>query len=224
MRCDSQPASVRRSSQDRPAVRSPAVRAVVETSSVSTPTARHKARRPAAVDQRQDFRDLGVLAAELHADGRRSVGRAEHGKDHRLLHGPARGRRCKVREQVDSRPALGPLLLHGGGGRNARVDDQHADVDVHGPLGNGHRRHADAATAGPPPNSQAWSGWAKRHGIPLETVLLFSHGRPTIATMDHFLPGQDHTAELEEMTRDEETEVEGIVAVPGAKEVVRGSS
>jgi len=39
--------------------------------------------------------------------------------------------------------------------------------------------------------------------------------------MDHFLPGQDHTAELEEMTRDEETEVEGIVAVPGAKEVVR---
>src|SRR5436305_13763420 len=47
----------------------------------------------------------------------------------------------------------------------------------------------------------AWDWWAKRHKIPRETVLSFSHGRPTIATMEHFLPGQDHADELQEMTR-----------------------
>lgn len=68
---------------------------------------------------------------------------------------------------------------------------------------------------------RAWSWWAKRHGIPLATVLAFSHGRPTIATMQHFLPGQNHTQELDEMARHEETQLEGIVAVPGAIQVVR---
>ncbi len=67
---------------------------------------------------------------------------------------------------------------------------------------------------------RAWAWWAKRHGIPLETLLAFSHGRPTIATMQHFLPGQDHTQELDEMARYEETELDGILAVPGAKLVV----
>ena len=63
--------------------------------------------------------------------------------------------------------------------------------------------------------------WAKRHDIPLEAVLSFSHGRPTIATMEHFLPGRDHAQELDEMGLYEETELEGIVAVPGAMQVVR---
>ncbi len=60
--------------------------------------------------------------------------------------------------------------------------------------------------------------------IPLEAVLSFSHGRPTIETMDHFLPGHDHAEELDEMARYmaryEETELEGILAVPGAIQVV----
>ena len=67
----------------------------------------------------------------------------------------------------------------------------------------------------------AWGRWAARHGIPLETVLAFSHGRPTNATMEHFLPALDHTRELEEMNRHEETQLEGILAVPGATQVVR---
>ena len=68
---------------------------------------------------------------------------------------------------------------------------------------------------------RAWGWWAKRHDIPLETVLSFSHGRPTVATMEHFLPGRDHAHELDEMDRHEETDLEGIVAVPGALQVVR---
>ena len=67
---------------------------------------------------------------------------------------------------------------------------------------------------------RAWGRWASRNGIPLETVLSFSHGRPTIATMEHFLPGHDHTEQLEEMDRHEETDLEGIRAVPGAPAVV----
>lgn len=66
----------------------------------------------------------------------------------------------------------------------------------------------------------AWGWWAARHAIPLEAVLSFSHGRPTMATMEHFLPGRDHTEELAEMDRYEEMRLEGILAVPGATEVV----
>ena len=67
---------------------------------------------------------------------------------------------------------------------------------------------------------RAWGWWAKRHGISPQAVLSFSHGRPTIATMDRFLPGHDHAEELDEMARYEETELEGILAVPGATQVV----
>ena len=62
----------------------------------------------------------------------------------------------------------------------------------------------------------AWGWWAKRHGIPLQELLLFSHGRPTLATMEHFLPARDHTADMAEMLACEETETGGLVAVPGA--------
>ncbi len=66
----------------------------------------------------------------------------------------------------------------------------------------------------------SWSRWAARHGIPLEAVLSFSHGRPTIATMEHFLPARDHTEELEEMERYEETQMEDVLAVPGAAQAI----
>src|SRR5581483_1146608 len=68
---------------------------------------------------------------------------------------------------------------------------------------------------------QAWGWWAARHNLPLETVLTFSHGRPTIATMEHFFPARDHTEELNEMDRYEETNLDGIGAVPGAAQIVR---
>jgi mannitol-1-/sugar-/sorbitol-6-phosphatase len=61
-----------------------------------------------------------------------------------------------------------------------------------------------------------WERWAARHGIPLEVVLDFSHGRPTIATLNHFQPGCDHADTLGEMARFEETELDGVVAVPGS--------
>jgi hypothetical protein len=53
-----------------------------------------------------------------------------------------------------------------------------------------------------------------RHNIAFEDVLSFSHGRPTIATLEHFLPGQDHSEELDAPSRFEETQTDGILAVP----------
>jgi sugar-phosphatase len=67
---------------------------------------------------------------------------------------------------------------------------------------------------------RAWGSWAARHNIHLVDVLSFSHGRPTIATLEYFFPGRDHSEELEELAFFEETQTEGILAVPGAVEVL----
>jgi hypothetical protein len=64
-----------------------------------------------------------------------------------------------------------------------------------------------------------WIAEDRTHHLTLQTVLSFSHGRPTIATMEHFFPARDHTEELKEMDHYEETQLEGIVAVPGAAQV-----
>lgn len=66
----------------------------------------------------------------------------------------------------------------------------------------------------------AWGWWVGRHQLPLAEVLAFSHGRPTLGTMKHFLPGADVRAEAAEMERYEEDRTDGIVAVAGAKAVV----
>lgn len=68
---------------------------------------------------------------------------------------------------------------------------------------------------------RAWTWWAQRHRVPLEELLRFSHGRPSLSTFERFLPGADHTLELAEMLAYEETELGGIRAVPGAELAVR---
>jgi len=67
---------------------------------------------------------------------------------------------------------------------------------------------------------RAWTGWAAKHGLRAADILRFSHGRPMLATMDHFRPGRDHSADIAELNRFEETELEGIKAVPGAEAVL----
>lgn len=67
---------------------------------------------------------------------------------------------------------------------------------------------------------RAWGNWAARHNLSLPDILAFSHGRPTISTLEQFRPGHDHSADLEELARFEETETGGILAVPGAAEIL----
>ena len=67
----------------------------------------------------------------------------------------------------------------------------------------------------------AWASWAARHHLVIKDVLSFSHGRPTIATLERFLPGRDHSEELTELGHFEETHTTGIVAIPGAADVLQ---
>lgn len=70
---------------------------------------------------------------------------------------------------------------------------------------------------------RAWGWWAQRHGIPLQDVLMFSHGRPTVDSMEYFLPGRDHSADLTAMSLFEEQVTDGIAPVPGAIQAVNAA-
>ncbi len=71
---------------------------------------------------------------------------------------------------------------------------------------------------------RAWAFWARRHNLDLAELLHYSHGRPTLATMNYFgarfAPGADWTAEADEMQRMEQQDLSGTKAIPGAKELL----
>ena len=71
---------------------------------------------------------------------------------------------------------------------------------------------------------RCWQRWADRHSLPIEDILRFSHGRPTLATMEHFRPGQDHAFDAEEMLRAEVSDTDGVVAVAGANAALLAAS
>ena len=70
----------------------------------------------------------------------------------------------------------------------------------------------------------AWSVWSARYGLPLTEILDYSHGRPTLATMDYFgarfAPGKDWRMEADEMQSLEGKFSAGTKAIPGAKELL----
>src|SRR5437764_12807834 len=67
---------------------------------------------------------------------------------------------------------------------------------------------------------RCWHRWGQRYGIPLDEILRFSHGRPTLETMEHFRPGQDHRVDAAEMLDIEVQDTDGVVAVAGANAAV----
>lgn len=71
---------------------------------------------------------------------------------------------------------------------------------------------------------RCWDRWGRRHGIATSDILRFSHGRPTLATMEHFRPGADHDADAAEMLADEVSDTAGVVAVAGAVAAVAACS
>jgi mannitol-1-/sugar-/sorbitol-6-phosphatase len=72
-----------------------------------------------------------------------------------------------------------------------------------------------------PAVARVWSGWAREHGFEPETVVKLAHGRPSIATIRELLPHADHHAEDREVERREVEDVEDVVALPGAAEMLR---
>jgi sugar-phosphatase len=71
-----------------------------------------------------------------------------------------------------------------------------------------------------PAVARVWRRWARAHGFPPEEVVAKAHGRPSITTVREYLPNADHEAENRMVERDEMEDLEGVVPLPGARELL----
>ena len=71
-----------------------------------------------------------------------------------------------------------------------------------------------------PAAARVWSNWAVAHGFDPEQVVLRAHGRPSIMTIREYLPGADDEAENRIVERAEMEDVEGVIPLPGARELL----
>jgi len=72
-----------------------------------------------------------------------------------------------------------------------------------------------------PAVTRVWSRWAGRHGFSPEEVVKKAHGRPSLATIKEFLPDADYEIENQKVEQSEIADLEGVVALPGARELLR---
>ena len=72
-----------------------------------------------------------------------------------------------------------------------------------------------------PAVARVWTGWAREHGLEPEDVVRRAHGRPSIETLREVLPDADHEAMNRDVERREMEDVEDVVALPGAVEILR---
>ena len=71
-----------------------------------------------------------------------------------------------------------------------------------------------------PAVARVWRNWALAHGFPAEEVVARAHGRPSITTLRELLPHADHEAENKIVERMEMEDLQGVVPLPGAHELL----
>jgi mannitol-1-/sugar-/sorbitol-6-phosphatase len=71
-----------------------------------------------------------------------------------------------------------------------------------------------------PAVARVWRKWAFEHGFDPDEVVSRAHGRPSLTTVREYLPRADHEAENREVERREIEDVEGVVALPGALDLL----
>src|SRR5215467_12553146 len=71
-----------------------------------------------------------------------------------------------------------------------------------------------------PAVARVWSKWAIEHGFNPEEVVARAHGRPSLTTVSEYLPNADHQAENREVERREIADLEGVVPLPGALDLL----
>jgi mannitol-1-/sugar-/sorbitol-6-phosphatase len=71
-----------------------------------------------------------------------------------------------------------------------------------------------------PAVARVWTKWALKHGFVPDEVVHQAHGRPSMATIRELLPHADHEAENLEVERAEIEDVEGVIPLPGALELL----
>ena len=71
-----------------------------------------------------------------------------------------------------------------------------------------------------PAVARVWRNWALDHGFDPAEVVARAHGRPSIATIREYLPDADHEVENRIVERSEMEDLEGVVPLPGARELL----
>lgn len=72
-----------------------------------------------------------------------------------------------------------------------------------------------------PAVARVWRKWAFEHGFDPDEVVSRAHGRPSLTTIREYLPQVDHQAENREVERREIEDVQGVVPLPGALDLLR---
>ena len=68
--------------------------------------------------------------------------------------------------------------------------------------------------------ARVWSWWARKHGFDPDDIVHKVHGRPSITNIRELLPNADHEAENREVERREILDVDGVVPLPGVREIL----
>ncbi len=71
-----------------------------------------------------------------------------------------------------------------------------------------------------PAVTRVWHRWAVEHGFDPETVVQLAHGRPSRITIRDLLPNADNDRENREVERREMEDLEGVVLLPGAGQLL----
>jgi mannitol-1-/sugar-/sorbitol-6-phosphatase len=72
-----------------------------------------------------------------------------------------------------------------------------------------------------PAVARVWAWWAREHGFDPDEVVRQAHGRPSMMTIRELLPNADQEAENREVERREIEDVEGVIPLPGAIDLLR---
>jgi mannitol-1-/sugar-/sorbitol-6-phosphatase len=72
-----------------------------------------------------------------------------------------------------------------------------------------------------PAVARVWRRWAIEHGFNPEEVVARAHGRPSLTTITEYLPNSDHEKENREVERREIADLEGVVPLPGALNLLK---
>lgn len=71
-----------------------------------------------------------------------------------------------------------------------------------------------------PAVDRVWRGWAIEHGFDPDAVVHKAHGRPSRTTIRELLPGADIDREDREVERREIEDLDGVVLLPGAGQLL----
>src|SRR3981081_4014344 len=71
-----------------------------------------------------------------------------------------------------------------------------------------------------PAVARVWTIWANKHGFVPDDVVRQAHGRPSLTIIRELLPHANHDAENSEVERGEIEDVDGVVPLPGALEIL----